>query len=144
MLSWLDARPATLVYCCAARCCLRRACTYSGGDPEHCLIPISSCCGLRPSKAANSLRALVPFREIVFDSTVASEKVCVTLLRIFAEYFTPHFCGVLYSAFLQSTLLRIFAEYFSPQICGVIPYSAFIPSSLGQRVSPRFPCSTRS
>ena len=97
--------PASLVHCFAARYRSRCACIYSGGDPEHCLIPISSCCGSRPSKAAISLRALVPIREVVFDSIVTSKN--------FVQTFTPHFCGVL--------LLRIFAEYF---------YSAFLRSNL--------------
>ena len=127
MLFWLGTSPATLVHCYAARCCSRHACTYSGGDPEHCLIPISSCCGSRPSKAAISLRALVPIREVVFDSTVTSKN--------FVQSFTPHFCGVL--------LLRIFAEYF---------YSAFLRSNpLFHRPvepkaasSPRFSCFTRT
>jgi hypothetical protein len=148
VLFWLGTSPATLVHCCAARCCSRRACTYSGGDPEHCLIPISSCCGSRPSKAAISLRALVPIREVVFDSTVISKNFVQLLLRIFAEYFysafflrstftphflrstftphflrstfTPHFCGVL--------LLRNFAEYF---------YSTILRSTFSEaRVNP--------
>ena len=105
MLFWLGVRPATLVHCCAVRCCSRRACTYSGGDPEHCLIPISSCCGSRPSKAAISLRALVPVREVVFDSTVISKN--------FVQLFTPHFCGSTFTPhFCGVLLLRIF--------CGVL------------------------
>ena len=64
--------PASLVHRFAARSRSRCACTYSGGDPEHRLIPISSCCGSRPLKAAISLRALEPSREAVFDLTVTS------------------------------------------------------------------------
>ena len=65
--------PASLVHRFAARCRSRCACTYSGGDPEHRLIPISSCCGSRPPKVAISLRALEPSREAVFDPAVTSK-----------------------------------------------------------------------
>jgi len=65
--------PASLVHRFAARYRLRCACTYSGGDPEHRPIPISSCCGSRPLEAAISLRALEPSREAVFDPAVTSK-----------------------------------------------------------------------
>ena len=84
--------------CTSLRCsfCSRCACTYSGGDPEHRLIPISSCCGSRPSKAAISLRALVPPREVSLDSTVASKNfVQVIYSAILGGTFTPQFWGVL-------------------------------------------------
>ena len=70
--------PASLVHCFAARCRSRCACTYSGGDPEHRLIPISSCCGSRPRQVAISLRALKPPREAVFEPTVTSRNFVCT------------------------------------------------------------------
>ena len=131
MLFWLGVRPATLVHCCAARCCSRRACTYSGGDPEHRLIPISSCCGSRPSKAAISLRVLVPIGEVVFDSIVTSKNFVQTFTPHFCGVlFAPHFCGVLFTPhFCGVILLRIFAEYFYSAFLRSTFYSAFLRST---------------
>jgi hypothetical protein len=75
--------PASLVHCFAARYRLRCACIYSGGDPEHRLIPISSCCGSRLPKVAISLRALEPSKEAVSDSAVISKILCALLPRKF-------------------------------------------------------------
>ena len=77
--------PASLVHRFAARYRSRCACTYSGGNPEHRLIPISLCCGLRPSKVTISLRALETSREEAFDPASVSEK-CIHSFHEYGEY----------------------------------------------------------
>ena len=87
--------PASLVHRFAARCRSRCACIYSGGDLEHRLIPISSCCGSSPLKAAISLRALEPSKEAVSDSAVISKILCALLPRKFTGELPRKFTGEL-------------------------------------------------